>query len=694
MPIQSKLLPLALFLLAQHPSAGQKPEKVQPTIQVTDAPSNDLCTGAIDLGTLTGFEPPFNAIGTTIGATIDDGFPTPCNNVLFNDLITAPGVWYTFESDLPCLSASTCFSTTDYDSKISVYAGNNCEDLVCVTGNDDGPVGCGVTSFTGPFPGEVMTRYYVLAHGYGAAEGNFSLVLSASDRCPTPPEPPPNDLCTDVIDLGTLTNFEPPFNAIGTTIGATIDDGFPTPCNIDGNDFISSPGVWYTFESDLPCLSASTCFSITDYDSKISVYAGNSCDDLFCVTGNDDGVNCGLTIFTGPFPGGVMTRYYVLVHGFGGAEGNFSLVLSASDGCPTPPEPPPNDLCTGVIDLGTLTDFGPPFNAIGTTIGASVDDGFPTPCNIDGTDLITAPGVWYTFESDLPCLSASTCFGTTDYDSKISVYSGNNCEDLVCVTGNDDGLNCGLASFTGPFPGEVMTRYYVLVHGFGDGEGIFSLVLSASDGCSQPPEPPPNGLCTDVTDLGTLTATGPPFNAIGTTVGATIDDGFPTPCNIDGTDLITAPGVWYTFESDLPCLSASTCFGITDYDSKISVYAGNDCEDLVCVTGNDDGPGCGLASFAGPFPGEVMTRYYVLVHGFGGGEGNFSLVLSASDGCQTPEPSKEPTKEPTHEPTKEPAKQAPKSRKGSKSKSSKSPKSSKNSKSKKVYRNLRKGYDH
>ena len=262
MLIQSKLLSLTLFLLAQHPSAGQKPEKVQPThpsagqklekvqptIQVIDAPSNDLCTDAIDLGTLTDFESPLNATGTTIGATIDDIFTTPCN-IDFSDFIEAPGVWYTFESDLPCLSASTCFSTTDYDSKISVYAGNSCEDLVCVTGNDDGPVGCGVTSFTGPFPGKVMTRYYVLVHGKGAAEGNFSLVLSASDGCPPPP---PNDLCTDVINLGTLTDFEPPLNAIGTTIGATIDDGFPTPCNIDGTDFITAPGVWYTFESDLP----------------------------------------------------------------------------------------------------------------------------------------------------------------------------------------------------------------------------------------------------------------------------------------------------------------------------------------------------------------------------------------------------------------------------------------------------------
>jgi hypothetical protein len=291
----------------------------------------------------------------------------------------------------------------------------------------------------------------------------------------------------------------------------------------------------------------------------------------------------------------------------------------------------------------------------------------------------------------LMVMISSICLASGTHSNQTSAC----CEDLICVTGNDDGVNCGLTSFTGPFPGEVMTHYYVLVHGFGGAKGNFSLVLSASDKCSPPPELPPNDLCTNIIDLRTLMAMGLPFNAIGTKLGTTIDDGFPTPCNIDGNDFIEAPGVWYMFESDLPCVSASTCFSITAYDSKISVYTGNNFEDLICITGNDDGPGCSLASYAGPFPVETMMRYYVLVHGFfGTGEGDFSLILSAMVRCQTTEPIKEPTKEPTHQPAKEPAKEAPKSRKGSKSNLSKSPKLTKNSKSKKVYHNLRKGYDH
>ena len=43
---------------------------------------------------------------------------------------------------------------------------------------------------------------------------------------------------------------------------------------------------------------------------------------------------------------------------------------------------PSNDLCVNAIDLGL--DFGPlasfPFNVMGTTVGATVDDGFESPC--------------------------------------------------------------------------------------------------------------------------------------------------------------------------------------------------------------------------------------------------------------------------------------------------------------------------
>ncbi len=188
----------------------------QPMIQVTATPPNDLCANPRELGTLTATEAPFNVIGTTVGATVDDGFDSPCSEetmitapgVWYDDgfdspcsdetMITAPGVWYTFESDLPCILASTCGDYTNYDTQISVYAGDTCDNLVCVDGNDDGGGECELKSFTGPFPAETMTRYYVLVHaetmtryyvlvhGFGSGEGDFSLVLSAAVGCQTP----------------------------------------------------------------------------------------------------------------------------------------------------------------------------------------------------------------------------------------------------------------------------------------------------------------------------------------------------------------------------------------------------------------------------------------------------------------------------------------------------------------------------
>ena len=82
---------------------------------------------------------------------------------------------------------------------------------------------------------------------------------------------PVNDLCADAI----VISGDGVIN--GTTVGATTDAGFPSPC---GSASITSPGVWYMFTdtsgSGSPGVTVNTC-SGTSYDSKISVYVGGSC---------------------------------------------------------------------------------------------------------------------------------------------------------------------------------------------------------------------------------------------------------------------------------------------------------------------------------------------------------------------------------------------------------------------------------
>ncbi|MEZ4858366.1 MAG: proprotein convertase P-domain-containing protein [Flavobacteriaceae bacterium] len=90
----------------------------------------------------------------------------------------------------------------------------------------------------------------------------------------------------------------------------------------------------------------------------------------------------------------------------------------------------------------------------------------------------------------------------------------------------------------------------------------------------------------------------------------------------------TAPGVWYSFTGFDGLATLSTC-NQAGYDTKISVFSGS-CGGLVCVGGNDDGPGCaGFTSLLNVCV-EAGETYYVLVHGFGSAVGTFDLTLTCT----------------------------------------------------------------
>jgi hypothetical protein len=132
-----------------------------------------------------------------------------------------------------------------------------------------------------------------------------------------------------------------------------------------------------------------------------------------------------------------------------------------------------------------------------------------------------------------------------------------------------------------------------------------------------------NDLCTD--------ASGPlavPSVTAGSTIGATGDV---PPAFTCGTS-VTAPGVWYTVVGTGNTMTASTCndgnpdTGSADYDSKINIYCA-DCEDLTCVAGNDDGPGCAGFSSQISWNSQAGATYRILVQGFFGDIGNFNLAI-------------------------------------------------------------------
>ena len=145
---------------------------------------------------------------------------------------------------------------------------------------------------------------------------------------------PTNDLCADAIpiDVGVPTP--------GSTSGAAVD-----PVEFCGTAS-TSPGVWYYFVGTGNEMTVSTCGAFFDYDTKISVFCAD-CEELTCIGGNDDNCDGGAsdllsTVTFDTLPG---AEYSILVHGFGGAEGDFELTVSDSGtpstdpiGCPLPPD--------------------------------------------------------------------------------------------------------------------------------------------------------------------------------------------------------------------------------------------------------------------------------------------------------------------------------------------------------------------
>jgi len=96
-----------------------------------------------------------------------------------------------------------------------------------------------------------------------------------------------------------------------------------------------------------------------------------------------------------------------------------------------------------------------------------------------GTGDGTGGGIWYTITGTGGNITASLCGSA--YDTKIRVYTGN-CVGLVCTGGNDD--FCGLQSEV-TWTSTLATTYYILVHGFGAGQGAYTLTMT----CVAPPAP-------------------------------------------------------------------------------------------------------------------------------------------------------------------------------------------------------------
>ncbi len=482
----------------------------------------------------------------------------------FGDPSTHNDIWFTYVATCDGDLTVSTCGTVDYDSKLNVYTGTACPPTALLGCNDDGPGCAGFSS--------LVTVPVVLGNSYLIRIGGFNAAASGSGtvdiECAAPPPPlgcPPG---------GILEN-EP-------ICGPNYVDAFNGGCN-------SAPPVF----SDIACGD-----TVCGEAGTFTTAAGNSRDT--------DWYRLVLTADTN-----------VMLSG----QGEFPFLMGIVDNFGV-------DSCAGVSAFLAFTTAGPGQVA---TVTACLPAGtwylFAAPSDFTGV----ACGSAYTMSVSCAactvptgacCFSDGTCTDGTESDC---IASGG--------TYQGDGTDCasaGCAATCGPGAGDCFT---------GNGtpgcedpvccaaicaadsfccdvtwDGICAAAAMASPDCGfVPPDPPANDLCINAESVSI------PSTTAGTTNAAT-DDNVPT-CGTSNT----SEGVWYSVIGTGTTITASTC-NDADFDTKISVFCS--CDGLECVDGNDDTSGCSGFTTEVSWCSQNGAEYLILIHGFGGAQGNFNLTLS------------------------------------------------------------------
>ena len=341
-----------------------------------------------------------NAIAMTCGDIEMGDTTTNTDTGGANDSLDA---WYSFTGTgtAEFVTFSLCDGTATHDTLLTVF--DACGGAV-VADNDDF---CGLQSQVS-FLSDGTTTYFVAVEGFDNTEaGPFAIEVSCNPVAA-------NDLCDDAtaIECGDVI--------AGSTNFATIDDSVASSCDNQGTGpdpvEVTAPGVWYTFtETAIPGLVQDINLSVcddADFDTKISVYTGD-CGTLTCVAADDDDPDCTGFTSTVDFQSDGVSTYYILVHGFGTATGDFNLTMTCT------PVPPPNDMIVNSIDVDEagLPYTDPSVNMPGATVEAG---GTPAVCDNAGV-----LGVWYNFVAELNGTATAEVISPAGYTS-VTFYTAPN----------------------------------------------------------------------------------------------------------------------------------------------------------------------------------------------------------------------------------------------------------------------------
>ncbi|MCB1060193.1 MAG: hypothetical protein KDB65_08170 [Calditrichaeota bacterium] len=259
---------------------------------------------------------------------------------------------------------------------------------------------------------------------------------------------------------------------------------------------------------------------------------------------------------------------------------------------------PSNDTCPGT----TITSL--PYTTTGST--ANADHNYSNCLNNLSPDVI------YTISSSaLPCdASVTVSLCGSGYDTGLSVYTGGSCPGTTQVACNDDGTCATSVHSQVTFNANRNTTYYVIVHGYGNYSGSYSLSVSKINLV------PSNDTCpgTAITSL--------PYSDTGSTTCAT--NNFDVACvSGDPAD------VFYNMTlSSCQTVTVSLCG--SSYDTGLEIRAGGTCPGSTQVVCNDDNY-CGSSivfQSTASFVAQAGVTYYIIIDGYSTFTGNYVLNVT------------------------------------------------------------------
>ena len=245
-----------------------------------------------------------------------------------------PGNWFVLKGTGGTVTASTCEAA--FVTIVSVFRGA-CNNLECVVTSNANSKKCDEIDFL-KFDTAFGELLYILVQGADLQQsGRFDLQLERAEP----------------------TTCENAFGPLVISRGGGIHLDGSLPLTVDSAEngikcgqaiFFGDDGFYYSVAGTGTTINATTCFDATDFDTQLTIYSG-SCDDLQCITGNDDigietsaeggskgrkrlnrkleDLGCSSLASSVSWESEIGVDYFVYVHAFASSFGNFTLSIEA-----------------------------------------------------------------------------------------------------------------------------------------------------------------------------------------------------------------------------------------------------------------------------------------------------------------------------------------------------------------------------